>query len=478
MIGDKTSRRRYLKTAGALGLPAISGCLNRATGGADPDGPATTPRDTKVKSSTSREPSPTTETPANPEPGKLASDDGKARDRFGSAVALDGSTALVGANHDTNTNGELAGAVYVFEWTGEGWEQRTKLLAEDDTTTGFGDAIALEDNRALIGAPGVWPSDPSPVGTAYVFERDSGGWHQQASFSAYSEPSDDRNFGTAVALSGDTALIGEFWPLGSIGRGASTYVFERTGDTWERTTTLSPPGDLTMYQFGWAGLALRGDTAFVGATEHKEPSVTTQDGMPVGEYPNGHRTGSVFVFERSGGSWTRTARLTASDRAKSDTFGASIALSGETVVIGATGEETENGTEAGAVYVFQRDAGSWLQRAKLVGDRGAHERWTADHGFGEAVAAEGDTVLAGAPTEHDPNGVASGAVYEYTRTDAGWKQVTKRGAPDGDSGDGFGKAIAIDREIALVGAWRDEDPYGTSTEGEGPGSAYVLSRPV
>ncbi|MCA9186787.1 MAG: hypothetical protein R3E01_21215 [Pirellulaceae bacterium] len=180
-------------------------------------------------------------------------------------------------------------------------------------------------------------------------------------------------------------------------------------------------------------------------------------------------SGSAYVFERNGENWTQIAKLVASDPQATDQFGYSVAISGDTIVVGAWLEDT-NGNNGGAAYIFQQNQGgsnNWGQVAKVMGSD-----TTAADKFGYAVDISGDDIIVGAP-EDDPSGSASGAAYVFSRDQGGtdaWGEVAKLVASNGVGADKFGFDVGIDGDHAVVGA------YLADSAGSNSGAAYAFSR--
>ncbi|HEY8474383.1 MAG TPA: hypothetical protein VIL37_17345, partial [Natronosporangium sp.] len=365
---------------------------------------------------------------------KLAADDGQEFDDFGSnAVAIDGGSVLVGAQN-AMVNGEQAhGAAWVFELDGGGGPGTTTLVAADGAADDwFGRAVAIDGDTALVGADAADVAGTFNQGAVYVFVRDGDGWTQQAKLVA-SDGGQFDQFGISVALDGDTALIGT--------AGEAAYVFTRTGSSWTEQAKLTVAE--SMSGFG-IDVALASDTALVGAREADVDGRINQ--------------GAAYVFVRDGDSWTQQAKLVASDGAAFDVFGDAIALTGNTAVVGAAFADPGGRDGAGAAWVFTRAGDSWTERAKLVAGDSAAGDW-----FGSAVAVAGDTVLVGATLDDG----GRGAAYAFTRTGDSWTEQAKLVASDGAAGDGFGNAIALRGNAALIGAWFDDG---------GIGSAYAFVR--
>ncbi|MGI6496310.1 MAG: FG-GAP repeat protein [Kiritimatiellia bacterium] len=358
---------------------------------------------------------------------KLAAADGAAGDNFGCSVALDGDTALVGAYLDDD-NGYASGSAYVFTRSGGTWTQQAKLAAADGADGDwFGCSVALCSGTALVGAYG--DSDNGAAsGSACVFTRSDTNWAQQAKLSAGDSATADW-FGTSVALSGDTALVGAYGDDDNGDNSGSAYVFIRSGGTWTRQAKLTADDGAAYDYFGWS-VALSGDTALVGAYLDDD---------------NGAASGSAYVFTRSGTAWTQQAKLTGADGADDDRFGCSVALSGDTALVGVDGDD-DKGTDSGSAYVFARSGSTWTQQAKLTASDGADEDY-----FGCSVALDGDTALVGAFWDDD-NGTDSGSAYVFTRSGGTWTQQAKLTAGDGAEYDCFGCSVALDGDTALVGA--------------------------
>ena len=201
----------------------------------------------------------------------------------------------------------------------------------------FGNAVALSGDTAVVGAELKAVADDSHAGAAYVFTRTGTTWSQQAKLTAADAAASD-NFGSSVALSGDTALVGAarkaFGGTGSVAGAA--YVFTRTGTTWSPQAKLTAADAAMNDQFG-RSVSLSGDTALIGAPGK---TVAWSGGV-----------GAAYVFTRSGDSWTQQTRMVASDGATLDNFGWSVALSGTTALAGAWQKTVDGKVQAGAAYV-------------------------------------------------------------------------------------------------------------------------------
>ena len=177
--------------------------------------------------------------------------------------------------------------------------------------------------------------------------------------------------------------------------------------------------------------------------------------------------GSAYVFVRNGATWARQAKLTASDGAAGDLFGAAVAVSGDTIVVGAHGDDGVGPLPyigEGSAYVFVRNGTTWTEQAKLTPSDGGSGVL-----FGNRVTVDGDTIVAGAQGDDDA-GMASGAAYVFVRNGATWTEQAKLTAADGAGADFFGVSVAVSGDTVVAGARGDSD-VGTAS-----GSAYVFVR--
>jgi hypothetical protein len=360
-------------------------------------------------------------------PLQLAAGDGAAGDQFGSSVAVSGDTALVGAQMHGTGGTAAAGAAYVFTRSGGSWTQQAKLTALVPAAYDFfGEVVALSSDTALVGASNHTVVGADGAGAAYVFTRSGGSWTQQQRLTAAAPAAGDL-FGDAVALSGDTALVGApYHDAAGAPEVGAAYVFTRSGGSWTQQAELSASDAAGQDQFGVA-VALSGDTALVGALNHDSGGV--------------ENAGAAYVFTRSGASWTQQATLTAADGAAQDDLGFSVALSGERALVGSFGHDATGLEHAGAAYVFTRSGGSWTQQATLTAVDGAAEDW-----FGVSVALSGGTALVGAPFHDTARKSVSGAAYAFITAPL-VSSFSPAAGPVGASvtisGSGFADAVAV-----------------------------------
>jgi hypothetical protein len=347
-------------------------------------------------------------------------------------------------------------------------ESSTIVPTDGDPEDLFGRSVDLAGGLALVGAYG--DDDPNGMyaGAAYLFERRGNGWSERTRFAPADGERDDF-FGDSVALTddGSTVLVGAPHDVdANRERLGAAYVFERTDGRWTEATKLVPTVGEPVGSSGAATAPPEGAPSEFGASV-----ALSNDTALVGAYrderPGEEDAGVAYVFERSGDGWTRSAALTPTDGDPGDHFGVSVAVMDDSILAGAYRDEDPNGEDAGAAYVFERRTGEWTETTKLVPEDG-------DDGdfFGGSVALADDTALVGAPDTEDPNGTGAGAAYVFDRTGSGWTERTKLVATDGETGDHFGSAVALadDGTSALVGAG-DRD-----TNSSDAGAAYVFER--
>ncbi|MEX1024824.1 MAG: FG-GAP repeat protein [Planctomycetota bacterium] len=366
----------------------------------------------------------------------LKASNAEALDQFGESVAVCGDTVVVGAlgeassatgvDGDQSSNDAFAsGAVYVFVRNGTTWAQEAYLKASNaEALDQFGESVAVCGDTVVVGALGEDSSatgvngDESSQsahasGAAYVFVRSGTTWSQEAYLKA-SNTGTDEFFGSSVAVSGDTVVVGALnedsaatgvngdESNNAASNSGAAYVFVRSGTTWSQEAYLKASNTEASDRFGYS-VAVSGETVVVGA--HLEDSAAA--GVNGDQTSNAASiSGAAYVFVRSGTTWSQEAYLKASNTGAGDVFGSSVAVSGDTVVVGAyhedsaatgvDGDQSSNtATWSGAAYVFVRSGTTWSQEAYLK----ASNTGTDDF-FGISVAISGDTIVVGASDEH------------------------------------------------------------------------------
>jgi hypothetical protein len=477
---------------------------------------------------------------------KLTASDGAVDDWFGWSVSISGDYAIVGANGDDVSKG----SAYIFKRGGTVWVQQQKLLALDGSDNDhFGSSVSVSGDYAIVGA---YSDDDkgNESGSAYVFLRSGTTWSQQAKLTASDGNAYDR-FGVSVSISGDYAIVGAYQDDDKGTDSGSAYIFLRSGTSWSQQAKLTTSDGAVWDSFGLS-VSISGDYAIVGA------------------YIDDGGRGSAYVFLRSGTSWVEQQKLIASDGAGIDYFGNSVSISGDYAIVGAFYDDGEKGsayiysrrcyisgtkwhdkdgdghltgdteeqaipgwriyidinengqfdtaepnklTDANGNYVLIVPAGTWVlaeeaspcweqtypggngtynitltdgqlvegynfgnarpfeihpsnwqkqQQDKLTASDGV-----ADDYFGYSVSVSGDLAIVGA-YQDDDKGTDSGSAYIFSPDHVNcsdWDQTAKLTASDGAAGDWFGRCVSISGDYAIVGA------YGDDTE---KGSAYIF----
>jgi hypothetical protein len=391
---------------------------------------------------------------------KITSSDLEADDWFGYSVAISGDYAIVGARGDDDA-GDSSGSAYIFykDQGGAGnWGQVTKLTASDAAAgDDFGGAVAISGDYAIVGAY-YDDDDGNDSGSAYIFYKNQGGtdnWGQLKKL----KPSDgatDKIFGWSVAISGDYAVVGAKYDSDGGSAAGAAYIFYKDqdgADNWGQLKKLTASDAAASDLFGWS-VAISGDYVVVGAFYDDDA---------------GANSGSAYIFYKNkdgANNWGQLKKLTASDAAAGDNFGCSAAISGDYAVVGAKNDD-DDGSESGSAYIFYKDQGgadNWGQLKKLT----ASDAAASDY-FGRSVSISGDYAVVGAYNDDDA-GSDSGSAYIFDKDQGGannWGQVTKLTADDAATEDYFGGSVSISGDYAVVGAYDDDDA------GERSGSAYI-----
>jgi len=344
---------------------------------------------------------------------------------------VSGDTAVVVAPA-SGPSGESAGWAYAYVRSNGAWTMQAQL-----GPCGQGD-VAVSGDTAVVGLDGL----------ARVYVRSGATWTLQAELSPGPEGRWDDQFGRAVAVSGDTAVVGApHWGPDVDHHCGAVYVFKRSGAAWSTETQLTASDATSGDDFG-ADVALEGDRIVVGASNHA-------------------LLGAAYVFSRNGSTWTQQTELAADDGVLYDGFGASVAISGPLVVVGAPGGAPSS-NECGAAYTFQHSPTEWRQQAKLVA--GDPEVWS---GFGGAVAVSDGLVVVGARAHNIGRASDAGAAYAYWSTGQTWSLPVRLSAPDAAGDDWFGDVVAISGSTVVTASAHHASAPGQS----GEVFVYTLTRP-
>jgi predicted amidohydrolase len=345
---------------------------------------------------------------------------------FGFSVATSGVTVVVGSPLETQ------GSIYVYVRSAIGWGLQQRIFASDAAAGDlFGQSVAINGDTIVVGSPGVDGPVGLNQGSAYVFVRSGGVWSQQQKL-ASPDAEADAQFGQSVAISGATIVTGSPGAdgAGGIDQG-SAYVFALSGGVWSQQQKLAPPDAGEGDNFG-SSVATSGDLIVVGS--------------PLYDGAGGSQQGSAYVFAHSGGVWSQQQKLAPSDAGARANFGQSVAISGDMVVVGSPYHDGAAGVLQGSAYVFAHSGGVWSQQQKL-GASDADEEGE----FGLSVAINGDTVVIGSRND-GAAGVNQGSVYVFARSGGAWSQQQKLGASDAAEGAQFGFSVAMSDEMLVAGS--------------------------
>jgi hypothetical protein len=414
---------------------------------------------------------------------KLVASDRQAGDHFGCSVSISGNAAIVGAYwEDIDPANTSAGAAYIYELDSIGnWAEVQKVVAfTRDHSEVFGWSVDISGDYAIAGSTGKSEdtNDDNFVfqaGAAYIFERDVNGIWQQAQM-LVANPTDRDvfdNFGWKVAISGNYAVVvarNEDYDANGfnyLSDAAAAYIYERDGGgTWNLIQKITPTDREADDEFG-SSIAIDGDYIIVGT--HLEGMVPEQ------------QSGAAYVFKRDGsGTWNETQKLTATIREAYAFYGWSVALKGDRAIVGAMNEDAPLLPSSGAAYFYELDTatGTWN-----FAERTQSSDIEIGDFYGYSVAIEGDSAIVGARSEdHDLIGgsekIAAGAayVYEHDSITSGWNEVQKIIASDRGFGDFFGSSAAMSGGHYIISSrFEDEDALGQNTAPDA-GSAYIFGR--
>ena len=423
---------------------------------------------------------------------KLFAADRAAGNQFGSAVAISGNYAAVGAadisGGQISNSGEC---VYVFEKINGSWVQKQKLFPSDKVSgNDFGHAVSISGNNIIVGAP----RSDNAAGAAYIFERNANGVWVEIKKLVANDPSAGDNFGYSVSVSGNNFVVGAPYDAEddqgshSLSNAGSVYFFSRhivTGN-WFLINKMVAYDRAEGAAFGFS-VSISGIYAIVGAP-YESKDTTGANIM--------QSAGAAYIYQRPGdiGGWGLVHKIVYWNRAVADNFGYSVAISGDALIVGSPFEDedanqTNTLLSAGSAHIFERkgDYGWWWVALLIAPDRA-----TGDN-FGQSVSITKDMVVVGAPVEDENitggnTMTSSGSAYifklYYDSLASGWRPLQKITAADRTANDWFGYAVAISDNNIFVGApFQDKDSKGIAVNdagaiyffGQGPCAATTSS---
>jgi hypothetical protein len=354
---------------------------------------------------------------------KLVAADGDASDWFGYHVATDQDFAVVGAPGE-DEDGPQAGAAYVYRQGTLGWQEVAKLTPSNGVSERcFGWSVAVSGERVAVGSPGeVGPGRPQ--GRVHVFDLIAGQWVQVAELLGSNGSSGD-GFGCAVALEGDTLVVGAYLDDEAGSDAGAVYVFGVQSGSWVQTGKIWAPDATGEDFFGYA-LDVSGETLLIGA-------YSDDDGAT--------NSGSAYTFERTFTGWLFDEKLHAPNPGLNDLFGRTLSLDGDRALVGNPHSDVV-ADGAGAAHVFLRTGPTWQLESTLLAPDGA-----VDDAFGHSVSLLGDLAIVGAPNDDD-QGPNSGSIWVYSHA-GDWQVATKWVPKDGEPYDCFGLSLDLGNGVVV-----------------------------
>jgi len=379
---------------------------------------------------------------------KIFADDGAAGDQFGQPVDIDGDGTRLIAGGPWNDG--YSGSAYIFFWNGTSWTQEQKLLSGDIASSDhFGISVSMSSDgtRCICGVPNQ-DTNGNDAGAVYIFSRSGTTWTQEQKILASDGVAGDR-FGRSVSMSSDgTRVISGAHGKDESGNdnAGAAYIFTRSGTTWTQEQKILA-SDIGVWQFFGYSIIMSGDgtRCVVGA---------------YGDDTLNPESGAVYVFSRSGTTWTQEQKIVASfSDGTTSHFGLIVSMD----INGNRFMATSNDNVA---FAFVRSGTTWTQEQIIT----ASDLIPVNR-FGESLTLSNDGLrcVIGNYTD-STNGTGSGAIYIFDRNDTTWVEGDKLLADDGLPSDWFGRYIAIsdDRSKVVVGA------TGDGTLGNEAGSVYIL----
>jgi hypothetical protein len=369
---------------------------------------------------------------------KIVAGDGLSNDLYGGSLALDGDTLVVGSKWHMNSSGQ--GAAYIYQRTAGHWDFVTELPpVGGQGDRHFGNAVGIDSTTIIVGDYQRDGASIREAGAAYVFNKSPSGWSQTAKLIA-NDPTIDSQFGAAVDIRGNSALVGNGGPAGA-------YIFELDGGSWVQRQKLLPSFPDAFGQDGsfGQGVALGDGFALVAASSQDTGS---------------QNSGAVFAYKKTPTGYVETDVMTAPTAVFRGSFGASIDVSGDTVLIGSPGSVPTATPQPGAAYIFERNGDDWVQTAKLQ----ASDKANLDF-FGSQVALSGNFAAVAA------SGQSQGKVYLFEKANGVWNEIAQLTSGQSQSTDNFGVTLALDGTRLAIGAPADDQAASNA------GAVYSLSVP-
>ena len=412
----------------------------------------------------------------------IRASDTQAVDIFGSGVGIndDGDWITVSARYEDGGVGDPlsnSGAVYVFNKSGGSWSETQKLTASDaaandqlgGSSSDQGSSLMMSGDGQYIIAGAFGKNTQS--GAAYIFNRSGSTWSQQQKISPPTGFGQYDEFGTDVALNYDgtyAAISAPRFDNDVTAYQGTVCVYTRSGSTWTQQGSNIQASDKATSGQAYFGqpLSFNGDATYlaVGSWGRTVNSQTT--------------TGSVYMFTRSGSTWTEQSIIVSDDLQSGDRFGSSLKISSDAnyLIVGSPFEDGGAGdplTSSGAAYIFTRSGSTWTQQAKLT----ASDAQVSDQ-FGQRVSISADGNFAVVKARYEDGGAGdpisnAGALYVFERSGSTWTEIRKLTASDAQANDQLGYSIDINSDGSVIVAGTQNEDGGAGDPTSNAGAAYI-----
>lgn len=391
----------------------------------------------------------------------LTASDKAGNNYFGFSVSVDsdGTRIVVGAYGASAGGFSIAGKAYVFSRSGSNWTEEAILSASDKAANyyfGYSVSINSDGSRIVAGSIYAKSGTISNAGKVYVFSRSGTTWTEEASMSEGANAAAYTNYGRSVMISsdGNRIIVGaaSASPSGLSGAGR-VYIYSRSGTTWTEETVLTASNMSASAYFG-RGVAITSDGSRVAIGSYgASPSATSM-------------AGAVYVFSRSGTTWTQEAILTASDKAANDNLGIGLSINsdGSRIITTAYNASRNSISSIGKTYVFSRSGSTWSEEAGFLSSDGvANDKF----GFYTLMSSTGLFAMTSSVQAGSPGYTLSGKTYIHKRNGASWSELSIMTASDKAASDNYGRSIAIsqDEKFAVIGS-DGADPGGINAAGK------------
>ena len=401
---------------------------------------------------------------ASYEEAKLSASDKASNDLFGRYISISGDgTRLAVSAHGADVTGTTdAGAVYIFVRSGVSWIQETKITASDKADSdAFGVMVRLDATGTRI-AIGAYNKDQttSDAGQVYIYTRSGSVWTIETTLFPTADTAIVGSFGASLDFDSDAnrLIVGAYnSDESSLTDSGSAYVYVRSGVSWTQEAKLIPNDPLAQASFGRSvAMSSDGSRVIVGAAYQTNGSYSA--------------AGAAYIFLRAVSSWSQEVKLTQTDPAADDRFGMSVGFdaSATRAVISAHMKSTTSTSQGGIVYVFSRSGTTWTQEAEIQ----ASDNGTSLFGIRSIIDQSGTFIFVSSHVHASNELLNAGAFYAYVRSGTTWSQIALNysSAPAANANFGIDLDITDDNTRLIVGAYNE-----TVSGITGAGSIYIYS---